>query len=190
MIYELRYTFEIKTHSISMQVRRLTPAYASEYRALMLEAYADESQAFTSTVAEREPLPLEWWRLRISHPANPNDSVFGAFDGLQLVGVAGVKFKQRERIRHKAELYGMFILPAFRGKSLGRILVEAVLEHASSIPNTRAVQLTVIEPNSAARRLYESCGFLPFGTEPYAKKLPDGFVSVIHMWCPLGPDMD
>ncbi|MBS0426345.1 MAG: GNAT family N-acetyltransferase, partial [Proteobacteria bacterium] len=49
---------------MAMPVRRLAPADAPAYRALMLDAYARHPEAFTSTVAEREPLPLAWWEAR------------------------------------------------------------------------------------------------------------------------------
>ena len=41
-----------------MMIERLTPSHAVEYRTLMLEAYAGHPDAFTSTVTEREKLPL------------------------------------------------------------------------------------------------------------------------------------
>lgn len=50
-------------------VRRLVPADAAAHRALMLEAYRDAADAFTSTVAEREPLPLAWWAARMAEGA-------------------------------------------------------------------------------------------------------------------------
>ncbi len=169
-----------------MHVSRLTPAHAAEYRALMLRAYADEPEAFTATVPEREPLPLEWWTSRVSdHPDSPK-LVFGAFDGTQLVGVAGLRYLRRERTKHKATLFGMFVQPQLAGRGVARTLVKAVLEQARSTPGTRVVQLTVTESNTPALRLYESCGFRAFGTEPLANKLGERFVSLVHMWCPVG----
>lgn len=171
-----------------MQVIRLTPAHATEYRAIMLQAYADEPEAFTATVSEREPLPLEWWTSRVSDHPNSAELVFGAFVGARLVGVAGLRFERRERTMHKASLFGMFVLPRFRGRGIARALVGAVLERAESTPGTHVVQLGVTQPNAAALRLYESCGFRPFGTEPYAIKVGERFVSFVHMWCAVGPD--
>jgi ribosomal protein S18 acetylase RimI-like enzyme len=169
-----------------MQIIRLTPVHAAEYRAFMLQAYANETNAFTATVSEREPLPLEWWTSRVSDHPSPTELVFGAFVGARLVGVAGLRFERRERTMHKASLFGMSVLPQFRGQGLARALVEAVLEQAQSIPGTRVVQLTVTQSNTPAIRLYESCGFLPFGTEPYAIKVGERFVPLVHMWCAVG----
>lgn len=171
-----------------MRIIRLTPAHAAEYRAIMLQAYADEPAAFTATVSEREPLPLEWWTSRVSDQSNPTELVFGAFAGGRLVGVAGLRFERRERTMHKASLFGMFVRRELRGQGIARALVGAVLERAQSTPGTRVVQLGVTQPNAPALRLYESCGFRPFGTEPYAIKVGERFVSFVHMWRAVGPD--
>ncbi len=97
----------------------------------MLQAYAGTSGEFTSTVSDRECLPLEWWESRIS--SDP----------------------------------------------------EAA---ARSTPGVRVVQLTVTESNLIALQLYQSCGFEPWGTEPYAIKVDGPFVAKVHMWYQIGPD--
>jgi ribosomal protein S18 acetylase RimI-like enzyme len=169
-----------------MQVNRLMPVHVAEYRAFMLQAYANDPDAFTATVPERESLPLEWWTSRVSDHPDPTELVFGAFVGARLVGVAGLRFERRERTMHKASLFGMSVLRQFRGQGIARALVEAVLEQAQSTPGTRIVQLTVTQSNAPAIRLYESCGFRPFGTEPLAVKVGERFVSMVHMWCEVG----
>lgn len=165
-----------------MRIRRLTPAHAAEYRALMLRAYGEEPDTFTSTVSEREPLPLDWWTSRVSDDPDPTEMVFGAFVRGRLVGVAGLRYERRPRTRHKATLFGTYVLPTFRGQGIARALVEAALEQARSTPGVRVVQLTVTESNAPALRLYESCGFVPFGTEPLAIRVGERFVSKVHMW--------
>lgn len=160
-------------------IRRLVPSDARAYRSLMLEAYARHPDAFTSSAEERAALPLSWWEARAS------EMVFGAFDAGQLVGAAGLSFETREKTRHKASLFGMYVAPAARQGGIGRQLVEAVLEHARQRGGIRLVQLTVSDGNDGARRLYERCGFVQFGLEPMAVALGNGFVAKVHMWCPL-----
>ena len=171
----------------SMKIVRLTPSNAAEYRALMLHAYASENDAFTPTVAEREPLPLAWWELRVSDRPHPSQLVLGAFVGKQLVGVVGLRFETRTRTRHKATLFGMFVQPRFRGRDIGRALISALLEHARLRPGTEVISLSVTESNEAAVRLYTSCGFAPFGIEPLANKVDDRYVSLVHMWRHIDP---
>src|SRR3954471_15545476 len=49
----------------AIAIVRLTPGEAQPYRALMLEAYAREPDAFTSTPEERAALPMSWWEKRL-----------------------------------------------------------------------------------------------------------------------------
>jgi|SRR5512132_2234140 hypothetical protein len=108
-----------------MAIRRLVPGEAPEYRALMLEAYESHPDAFTSSVSERAALPLSWWQSRLAEGHEPSEVVFGAFQNAELAGVAGLSFESREKIRHKATLFGMYVPPRFRCLGLGRQLQTA-----------------------------------------------------------------
>jgi len=173
-----------------LNIIRLTPSHAHVYRDLMLLAYASEPEAFTSTVPEREPLPMAWWKERVSDAPEPRQCVFGAFVEDRLVGVAGLKFNMRVRTRHRATLFGMFVLPEFTGRGIGRDLVGAVLAAARRRPPVVVVDLTVTESNRPALRLYESCGFLRFGVEPLANRLGERFIAKVHMWCRIDSQHD
>jgi ribosomal protein S18 acetylase RimI-like enzyme len=172
----------------NIQVRRLGPADAATYRTLMLEAYERHPEAFTSSVAERASLPLSWWEARVNADANAHEMVLGAYKGSRLSGVAGLSFESREKARHKAHLFGMYVPSNLRGGGVGKSLVLAVLEHARKRPGVRLVQLTVTQGNAPAQALYERCGFVPFGVEPFAVALGADFVSKVHMWCDLRVD--
>ena len=163
-------------------IRRLVPADATLYRALMLEAYAQAPDAFTSSVAERAALPLAWWETRVADTPDAKERVWGAFDGTVLVGVAGLALEQRERTAHKASLFGMYVRPAARGQGLAQQLIAEVLAHAAQSPGIEVVQLTVTASNTAAVQLYTRCGFMPFGAEPYAVRLGGQFLTKLHLW--------
>jgi RimJ/RimL family protein N-acetyltransferase len=171
--------------SAATVVRRLIPADAPAYRALMLEAYERHPDAFTSSVEERAALPLAWWEARVKDDAEPADVVFGAFRDGALAGVAGLSLEAREKARHKATLFGMYVPPAQRGGGVGAQLVRAALGHARSRPGVKVVQLTVTLGNAAAQALYERCGFVSFGVEPKAVAVHGAYVSKVHMWCDL-----
>ena len=158
------------------RIRRLSPEDASAYRSFMLDAYARQPDAFTATVAEREPLPMDWWAARLS-----NDWVVGTFADRQLVGTAGLRRETRPRTNHKASLFGLVVAPAFQGRGRGRALATAVLDHALAMPALEVLQLKVFASNAPALRLYESLGFHAYGTEARAVRVGDRFVSVVHM---------
>jgi ribosomal protein S18 acetylase RimI-like enzyme len=169
-------------------VRRLQPDDATPYRALMLDAYARHPDAFTSSAAERGALPLAWWQARLDNAPLAKEIVFGAFDGEgKSVGVAGLAFETREKARHKAQLFGMAVSTSHRSHGVGAALVQAALTQARSRSGVRLVQLTVTQGNASAQRLYERFGFLPFGVEPMAVAVGEGYVAKVHMWCDLCP---
>ena len=170
-----------------MSLQRLTPAHAAAYRAFMLEAYELHPDAFTSSIAERAELPLAWWAGRVSENERAADVVFGAFGKEGLLGVAGLSFETREKVRHKSTLFGMYVPIHYRQNGLGRQLVLAALDYARTRSEAKVVQLTVTEGNTPAQRLYESCGFVPFGTEPLAVRVGTTYVSKVHMWYNLHP---
>lgn len=152
----------------------------------MLEAYERHPDAFTSSVTERAALPLSWWESRLADEPEPRELVIGAFRDGQLAGVAGMSFETREKARHKATLFGMYVLPRFRHGGVGRALVGAVLDETRARDGIKVVQLTVTRGNDAAQLMYERCGFVTFGIEPFAVAVGPVFVSKVHMWCALG----
>ena len=162
-------------------IRQLTQHDASAYRALMLDAFARYSDAFTSTAEERQSKPLGWWEERIANP-DGTSVAFGAFAGDALVGSVGLEFETRDKTRHKSLLFGMFIQPGHRGLGLGKGLVEAALDHARMRPGSVVVQLTLTGGNDTAQRLYESCGFATYGIEPMGLFSDGVFRSKVHMW--------
>jgi ribosomal protein S18 acetylase RimI-like enzyme len=169
-----------------MSVRRLLPADAAAYRALMLEAYARHPDAFTSSADERAALPLAWWQARLDESPRAGQVVLGAFDGERLAGAAGVEFESRAKARHKAHLFGMYVAPDARAGGHGRQLVQGLLAVAAARDGVTLIQLTVTEGNAAAQSLYERCGFEVFGVEPFAVALDGRFLSKCHMWRLLG----
>jgi len=168
-----------------MNIRRLIPTDGVAYRQLMLEAYELYPDAFTSSVSERSALPVSWWQARLSDAPEASELVIGAFQANILVGVAGLSFESRDKAKHKATLFGMYVPSEHRHQGVGRRLVLEALTEAMRRRGTKLVQLTVTHGNVAAQSLYERCGFVQFGLEPFAVAVGDGLVSKVHMWCDL-----
>ncbi|WP_338584963.1 GNAT family N-acetyltransferase [Pseudomonas sp. MAG733B] len=162
-----------------MWIERLDASHALDYRAMMLEAYDLHPQAFTSSVRERATMPLSWWESRLTGKL---DVVFGAFEEGRLAGIVGLAFEPREKARHKATLFGMYVSANVRQRGLGFQLVEAVLAEARSHQDLRLIKLTVTAGNDAAFNLYQRCGFVQFGLEPMAVRVGEDYFDKIHMW--------
>ena len=79
----------------------------------------------------------------------------------------------------------MYVPSEMRQAGVGKSLVLAVLEEARKRSGVRLVQITVTQGNDSAQSLYERCGFVPFGVEPFAIAVGSDYVAKIHMWCDL-----
>ena len=151
----------------------------------MLEAYGLHPEAFTSSVAERAAMPMAWWESRLDSDL---DLVLGAFDDGNLVGIVGLAFEPREKARHKATLFGMYVSAGFRHGGLGYRLVQAALAEARAHAGLKLIQLTVTAGNDAAFALYQRCGFVQFGLEPLAVRMGEEYFDKIHMWREVGAE--
>lgn len=165
-------------------VEILSPTHARQYRDLMLEAYAQAPDAFTSTPEERAAEPESWWVKRIADPSGLS-VVFGVFVDQQLVGAAALEFSAKPKTRHKAHLIGMYVSPTARGSGAGTQLVQAAIGFARARVGTTVITLTVTEGNATAIKLYRKAGFVAFGTEPMAILTPSGYRAKVHMWFQL-----
>lgn len=84
------------------------------------------------------------------------------------------------------DLLGLAVAAAFRGKGLGRALLDHVVARAREVARrhgVHALRLVVAEVNAPARRLFESAGFQYVegeGAYPRGQK-------ALHMSLPLSP---
>lgn len=163
-----------------MHISTLTAADACTYRALMLEAYEQAPDAFTTTADERRAEPESWWVRRIGSAAGLTTS-FGAWRDGQLVGTVALEYSAKPRTCHTALVLGMYVQPSARGTGAGLALMKAAIAAASSRPEIRSLNLTLTEGNVQALRLYRSVGFLSWGVQPEAIRTDAGFKGKVHM---------
>jgi hypothetical protein len=94
-----------------MHVTLLNPSHATQYRKLMLEAYALAADAFTTTTEERAAEPDAFWVKRIADRSGLS-AAFGACDGSVLVGTVALEFSRKPKTKHKALVIGMYVSPS------------------------------------------------------------------------------
>jgi ribosomal protein S18 acetylase RimI-like enzyme len=146
-----------------MEIRLLLPADAEAFQAVRLLALRDCPTAFSSSYEEERDRPLSFVAERIA-PA-PGHAVFGAFEAEALVGIVGIHREDHVKLAHKAFIWGMYVAPRYRGRGVGRKLLDRALMQAASMPGLRQVKLGVNATNSAATALYEAVGFERVGIE-------------------------
>lgn len=168
-----------------MNIRRMVPADAPDYRALMLEAYELHPRSFTTTAEERASTPVSWWEARLQETPDAGTLMLGAFDDGRLIGVVGLSIEPRRRTRHKARLFGMYVSSQFRRGGVAAALCSTLMDIARARPGLKIIQTTVTQGNRPAEDLFRSLGFVPYGVEPFAVMMDDGYVSKVHLWCDL-----
>ena len=132
-----------------------------------VDATADRKAGVLRVDAVHEDAPFDedTWRGRLSSC----DHHLAELDG-DPVGAAGLSVGQGPVAQ--ADLIGMWVRPEVRGRSVGALLVQAVLDRAAVLGCDR-VRLDVVDGNAPARRLYERMGFVATGVVTAYPNAPD-----------------
>lgn len=141
----------------------LRPDEWPEWRALRLDALRAEPAAFSSTYEESLAQPDQYWRQRL---ADERRLHYIARVDDRAVGMVGCHLGSDEGDPSLAGVFGMYVAGPFRGLGIGRLLLHALIERVSGLPEVTTLKLWVGESQHPARRLYEAVGFQIVGLEP------------------------
>lgn len=83
-----------------------------------------------------------------------------------------------DHLNGSAEFHIMIGDKANQGKGIGTFAVNAMLQHAFLNLHLHRVELTVVEQNDRAHKLYEKCGFVKEGTKRLSKFKNGKYVSM------------
>jgi len=159
-------------------IRLLDRDDVDAFTQLRREALLDSPLAFASS--PDDDVAAEVGAARAQLERAPDAVVFGAFEDT-LVGMLGLGRDRHLKSAHKAHVWGMYVAPHHRRNGLGARLLEAAIEHAQSLPGVEWLQLSVSSAAPGARALYESAGFLPWGSEPDALRYGGEVTTELHM---------
>jgi RimJ/RimL family protein N-acetyltransferase len=159
----------------SMEIRLLDRHDAPAYQALRLQALRDSPHAFSASPGEEAARSVDEVAARIAPATDGSVCMFGAFEGGVLAGFVALIHPQREKLRHGAELAGMYVAPAWRRHGLGSALLQVVIAYARTIDGLRQLGLSVNATNTAAKALYRSAGFVSWGVRPRALQIDGVF---------------
>lgn len=95
--------------------------------------------------------------------------------------MAGIIRETRKKLQHRSSIWGVYVSPSHRGRGFGRAVVEACVDHARTWTSVESVALSVSAESTAARALYESLGFVTWGTEPDSFRIDGLAVHQHHM---------
>jgi len=165
----------MRAGNLEAVIRRLEPKDAAAYQRIRRAALADVPQ-FVGPLAEQEALSdVAELERRMESYETEGVFVFGCFFGEECAGVAAMSRKLNPKYSHKVFFRGLYILPEFRGRSVGRRLMECRIEFARRLTGVKFATLQVTTTNEPARVLHQRFGFVSCGVEPGAMNLNGKF---------------
>ncbi len=153
-------------------VRRLEPQDLPAYKALRDEALTRHPEAFTSDAdTERARSPESYLgRLGRSEPLG-GSFLLGAWVGEDLAGSVACERELRPKIRHRAQIVGMYVRERYTRRGIGRMLLAACIEQARQAEGLEILTLSVTASDERACRMYEQAGFRTYGLMPRAVRV-------------------
>ncbi|MBN8855704.1 MAG: hypothetical protein BGO55_22995 [Sphingobacteriales bacterium 50-39] len=113
---------------------------------------------------------------------DPNSIIFIAEMQHRIAGLLFFVGGSKKKNAHTGEL-GVSVHPAFQGLSIGRQLLDSLIQWAQNNPAIEKIFLNVFATNQKAIRLYKDLGFREEGRFIKAIKQSDGeYVDVLQMY--------
>ncbi|HEY6991864.1 MAG TPA: GNAT family N-acetyltransferase [Bryobacteraceae bacterium] len=148
-------------------IRVLSNTDAGVFWQLRLRALREEPESFAMAFEEA--------RMVGTLDSSGDSFVLGAFTPA-LSAMVGFFRRQGIKSRHKGVVWGMYVAPEVRGQGLAGSLMSALISRAASLPDLEQLVLEVVTTNEAARRLYFSLGFVPYGVERRALRIGNRYL--------------
>ena len=146
-------------------LEQITEENVVAFKEVRLAALQDSPTAFESVYANELLIPHEKWIERARNWGGPKSRAFLANDNGDYCGIAAGTIDPSDATQ--AYLLSMWVMPSYRQRGVGRVLVNAVVGWAGTTA-ARKVVLDVTANNDGAIAFYERLGFVKTGkTKPY-----------------------
>jgi len=168
----------------------LPPARWREAKQLRLEALLAEPSAFASSYEDELAFPDDVWiaRLTSAYQRDGNLTFFAEVGG-ELVGMAGAGWSAKPKLRHVAEVYGVYVSPGMRSRGVASALMRRLLDELRSLDQIGKANLTVNTEARAAIRLYEKLGFEILGRARRELNVDGRFCDLHYMELHFDPEL-
>ena len=169
---------------MSYQIRVLAPDDAAAYQPVRLHALQEHPEAFGSSFEDEVSLPPDVVATRLAE--TPDGFTLGAWQNDTLVGIVGLHRPTRVKLRHRAGVGGMYIVPRARGLGMGKAMMQALINRAPTLKHLEEIILAVTVGNDAARSIYLATGFEPSHIEKRYIKVGERYYDIEWMTLRLG----
>lgn len=164
-------------------VRALTEDQWEEYRSVRLSALKESPEAFVATYDQETDYDEDFWRLRMRR----SERLLAEVDGTA-VGVASLGRADGEDGETLGELFGLWVAPEWRGRSVAATLVKSAAQHALEL-GLKHLAYWVGTDNGRAVAFASSFGFRPTDSRrPMRVRNSVDEEEEIAMVLPLGGD--
>lgn len=160
-----------------LQIRLAEPKDALSYQALRSAIFSENLNTLFPLASQPTPEEVE---RHVTRHDGQNSAIFLAEISGKLAGFLNLARFPRPQTDHTVGL-GLNVAKDFRGKGIGRALLQRGIAWANETPAIERIELEVMQNNPAGIHLYESCGFVTEGIKRAAVKKPFGHVDVIIM---------
>ena len=150
----------------TITIRQATVADAANFRELRLGALLDSPTAFSMDHEKASSQSAKYWEDTLRMDDQESTIFFAEHDG-QLVGMTGIARGRSPKIRHTADVWGVYVTSSWRGLHIAEELTKSCLQWATT-RNVVIARLGVTTINKSAIRCYERCGFKIYATESRA----------------------
>lgn len=169
-------TKQIETSRGPIIIREATLTDTEQFRLLRLDGLQKSPASFPGDYSTIVNHPQAYWEERLK--ADQNQTIFFAERESQLIGMTGIRRGESSKIKHSAEIWGVYVQPEWRGLRIADSLIEACTEWAKS-NEVNTLHLGALAASTSAVRCYQRCGFIMSGTQPralfYDGKYYDGY---------------
>ncbi len=173
----------VTTRRGKVLIREAKPTDAFQFRELRLAALQNSPIAFTADYQKNLNHPPKYWEDLLT--MQPDESaIFLAAHEEALIGMTGVARAGSPKTRHSAWVWGVYVMPEWRGLHIAEELILSCFAWAKARKIVIA-KLGVAAVNQPAIRCYERCGFKIYGTEPRAIFYEGHYYDEHLMYCPL-----
>ena len=158
----------------------LTPKDAEAFHTIRILSLRTDPESYIRSLAEEERESLESIARRICNTTIGSEKfVVGAYVEKKLIGTSAFYREEWENLRHKGELWGVYVKQEFRNQGIARQLVSRTIELSKSIDGIEQINLEV--SGSMQKKFYESLGFVSWGIEKNCTKLDNRSITWDHM---------
>ncbi|PPE68372.1 GNAT family N-acetyltransferase [Caldimonas thermodepolymerans] len=161
--------------TVTPLIRRLEPQDLPAYKALRDEALERHPESFVSDPATERMRSPESYLGRLGwSEAMGGTFLLGAWLGDELAGSIACERELMPKIRHRANIVGMYVRERHTRHGIGRQLLGAAIDLARQADGLEMLVLTVTASNERAVRMYERAGFRIYGLLPRAIRIETG----------------